>query len=394
MKNVEHHSLWRWICVRILALAIGTVIVIALCMWLRFAIQNLWVLHHMPAELRQEFEVLRQNPDLNLARFHQIVDTWWGVSYSDPSITSADWILVGVLVVVMIPFIVVMGLRTARPLSVQFSRLASASEAVTRGEFGMQAELVEKTPTEMARFARDFNAMTRQLARYERELRASHVAMAHELRSPLTAAIGRLQGMLDGVFSADPQQLGMVMKQLQNLNRLIDELRLLSLAEAGRLVLERRELNLTELLRERAAWLKPQTEKAGMAIRIVTDEPCMYLGDAFRLGQVFTVLMENALRYAGAGKQLTIAIRRGESAYDITFQDNGPGVDADFLSAMFERFSRADSSRARHSGGSGLGLSIARAICMAHGGAISASLPAEKGLLITLRLPKACRAEC
>ncbi|KAA8995758.1 two-component sensor histidine kinase [Affinibrenneria salicis] len=393
MNNVEHHSLWRWICVRILALAIGSVIVIALCMWLRFAIQNIWVLHRMPVALRQEFELLLQNPDINLARFHQIVDSWWGVRYSDPSITSADWILVGVLVVVMIPFIVFMGLKTARPLSVQFSRLAAASEAVTRGEFGMQAELVQKTPTEMARFTRDFNAMTQQLARYERELRASHVAMAHELRSPLTAAIGRLQGMLDGVFQADPQQLGMVMKQLQHLNRLIEELHLLSLAEAGRLVLERRELNLTELLRERVAWLKPQTEQAGMSIRIVADEFCMYTGDAFRLGQVFTVLMENALRYAGEGKQLTIAIRRGDNGYDIDFQDNGPGVDADFLSDMFERFSRADSSRARHSGGSGLGLSIARAICMAHGGSISASLPAEKGLLITLRLPKASQSE-
>jgi signal transduction histidine kinase len=80
----------------------------------------------------------------------------------------------------------------------------------------------------MIRFAADFNKMTGQLARYDKELRASHVAMAHELRSPLTAAIGRLQGMLDGVFDTQPQQLEMVMKQLQHLNRLTDELHLLS----------------------------------------------------------------------------------------------------------------------------------------------------------------------
>ncbi|ATA25125.1 two-component sensor histidine kinase [Brenneria goodwinii] len=388
MKNTEYHSLWRWICVRILALAIGTVIVIALCMWLRFAIQNIWVLHHMPPALREEFEVLRQHPETNLARFHQIVDTWWGVSYSEPSIVSADWLMVGVLVVVMIPFIVVMGLKSARPLSVQFSRLAAASEAVTRGKFGTQAELVEKAPTEMARFARDFNAMTHQLARYEHEMRASHVALAHELRSPLTAAIGRLQGVIDGVFRADGQQLGMVMKQLQHLNRLIDELHLLSLAEAGRLELDRRILNLAELLRERAAWLKPQLEKAGMSIRVIADMPCTYVGDAFRLGQAFTVLMENALRYASEGKRLTIKVRPAGKGCQIAFRDYGPGVDAEFLSGMFERFTRADSSRARHSGGSGLGLSIARAICAAHGGSIHAALPADKGLLITIHLPE------
>ncbi|MEC5344269.1 ATP-binding protein [Brenneria populi] len=391
MKHAEYHSLWRWICVRILALAIGTVIVIALCMWLRFAVQNIWVLNHMPPALREEFLTLRQHPEINLTRFHQIVDTWWGVDYSDPSIASADWLMVGVLVVVMIPFIVVLGLKAARPLSVQFSRLAAASEAVTRGKFGAQAEQVKKAPTEMARFTRRFNAMTHQLARYEHEMRASHIALAHELRSPLTAAIGRLQGMIDGVFSAEPQQLGMVMAQLQHLNRLIDELHLLSLAEAGRLELDRRVLSLTELLRERAAWLKPQLKKAGMSIDVVAETPCTYLGDAFRLGQVFTILMENALRYASEGKRLTVEVQPADSGYLIAFRDYGPGVDTKFLSGMFERFTRADVSRARHSGGSGLGLSIARAICAAHGGSIHAALPADKGLLITLRLPETDR---
>ncbi|QTF09721.1 two-component sensor histidine kinase [Brenneria izadpanahii] len=389
MKNIKYHSLWRWICVRILALAIGTVIVIALCMWLRFAIQNIWVLHHMPPMLREEFEMLRQHPETDLARFHQIVDTWWGVSYSEPSVASADWLMVGVLVAVMIPFIVVMGLKSALPLSVQFSRLAAASEAVTRGQFGTQAELVDKAPTEMARFTRDFNAMTHQLARYEHEMRASHVAIAHELRSPLTAAIGRLQGMIDGVFMADPQQLGMVMKQLQHLNRLIDELHLLSLAEAGRLELDRRVLDLAELLRERAAWLRPQSEKTGMSINVIAAMPCAYVGDAFRLGQAFSVLMENALRYASEGKQLNIEIQPAGKGYQIAFRDYGPGVDPEFLSCMFDRFTRADSSRARHSGGSGLGLSLARAICAAHGGSINAALPAGKGLLITIHLPEA-----
>lgn len=133
MKTYQHQSLWRWICLRILALAIGTVVVIALCMWLRFAIENLWILHRMPTALRDEFEVLRQNPLANPVRFHEIVDAWWGIRYSEPCIAPADWIMVGILVVVMIPFIVVLGLRSARPLSVQFSRLAAVAGTVSKG---------------------------------------------------------------------------------------------------------------------------------------------------------------------------------------------------------------------------------------------------------------------
>ncbi|MCW2484202.1 HAMP domain-containing sensor histidine kinase, partial [Candidatus Symbiopectobacterium sp. NZEC135] len=172
-------------------------------------------------------------------------------------------------------------LRSARPLSLQFDHLRASAQAVTQGTFTTQATLVSQAPEEMLRFAQDFNSMTQQLARYERELHTSHVAMAHELRSPLTAAIGRLQGMLDGVFAPEPQQLAMVMKQLQHLNRLIDDLHLISLADADRLILDRREHNLADLMRERAAWLKPQSEAAGMLITVQADTPCPYVGDAF-----------------------------------------------------------------------------------------------------------------
>lgn len=387
MNHSQYQSLWRWICVRILALAIGSVVVIALCMWLRFAIENLWVLHHMPAAMREEFYVLRNNPELNLARFHEIVDQGWGASYSDPSIASADWIMVGILVVVVIPFIAILGLKAARPLSSQFSHLAQAARAVTQGDFNTQAVPVNNAPAELVQFTDDFNVMMRQLSRYEGELRASNVAMAHELRSPLTAAVGRLQGMLDGVFRPEPHQLQMVMTQLLHLNRLIDELHLLSLAQAGQLMLSRTELDLAELLRERIIWLKPQSAEAGFDITLMSDTPCRYVGDTFRLGQVFTILMENALRYALEGRRLNIAIKANNGGYEIAFHDDGPGVEDSFLPVMFERFSRAESSRARHSGGSGLGLSIARAICEAHGGCISAAKKAQCGLIFTVSLP-------
>ena len=387
MTKTRYSSLWRWICARILALAIGSVIVIATCMWLRYAVQNYWNIGRMPASVRQEFLALSQNPQANPARFHQIVDTWWGLSYSTPSIASADWVTVALLVLVMIPFIVVMGLRYARPLALQFSRLRDAAKDVAEGQFGRQAELIRNAPAEMVSFASDFNAMTGKLARYEKELRTSHVAMAHELRSPLTAAIGRLQGMLDGVFDASPEQLAMVMKQLQHLNRLTDELHLLSLSDAGNLVLENEPFRLDELLKERATWIMPQADAHRFTIRLHHSQACPFKGDTFRMGQVFTILMENALRYGRDGGYLDVTLHYASGQYCLEFRDDGPGVSSQFLPEMFNRFSREEQSRARHSGGSGLGLSIARAICQAHGGSISAALPETGGLAVSLLLP-------
>lgn len=387
MKAKRPQTLWRWLCLRILTLAIGTVALIALCMWLRFTVQYLWITNHMPPALFQEFLTLRAHPETNPARYHEIVDAWWGIRYSDPSIASSDWISVGILVLVTSPFIMYLGLRYARPLSLQFGHLRCTAEEVTAGRFGSQSALVPDAPAEMLHFAGDFNAMTRQLAHYERELRASHVAMAHELRSPLTAAMGRLQGIIDGVFEAEPRHHSMIMSQLCYLSRLIDELHLLSLAEAGQLSLARALCNPADLLRERIAWIKPQLDAAGMRVSLTVSDQVSVTADAFRLAQVFTILLENTLRYAGEGARLTIDLMQQAGQCVIDFQDSGPGVQDDFLTGMFERFSRGDTSRARHSGGSGLGLSIARAICRAHGGDISASLPAAGGLRLRIALP-------
>lgn len=310
-----------------------------------------------------------------------------GIRYTDPSIASSDWITVGILVLVTIPFIAYFGLRHARPLSTQFSQLTSAAEQVSGGHFGAQAGLTPAAPAELAQFAQNFNAMTRQLARYEKELRASHAAMAHELRSPLTAAMVRLQALLDGVFSPEQRHLALIMGQLSCLRRLIDELHLLSLADAGQLSLEKVRCCPSDILRERLLWIKPQLEETRIRAVSHMAEKEMLNADPFRLGQVFTILLENALRYAGEGTTLFLSTRSTDGHYEIIVQDSGPGVPQAFLPVMFERFARGDVSRARHSGGSGLGLSIAQAICHAHGGTIEATLPAEGGLRMRIVLP-------
>jgi len=387
MRNKKHKSLLLWISTRIIVVAVSVVFIIMFAMWSIYAVQYYWVIHHMPASMYEEFLTLRQNPDINISRFHEIVDAGWGIGYSTPSITSLNWGWLLIFLIVAIPFVILRCLRAARPLTAQFSSLTEVAEIVAQGNFNRQAELVADGPEEILRFSNNFNKMISQLALYERELKASHVAAAHELRSPLTAAMGRLQGMIDQVFPADEKQLNMVMTQLKSLSHLTDDLHFLSLASAGQLILHRNVLNLQTVLKERLAWLKPQLETADMSVSIEADGEFYYVGDAFRLGQVFNIVLENMLRYCSQGDRMFIHLRHVPQGIEITFRDTGPGVAADYLPHIFERFTRGERSRARDSGGSGLGLSIAREICVAHQGTITATLPADTGLLITVNLP-------
>lgn len=388
MKNTLSHSLWRWFCLRIFSLAVGSILLIAMCMWLRYALLNWWVLQKMPLTTRQEFLYLRQHPNVNTTRFNQLVDLWFGQSYSDPSITSTDWGLLGILVIVVIPIMVTLGLRAARPLSTQFSHLAKAAKAVSDGNFSVVATQEKQAPQELLELTHDFNAMTKQLARYDKELRASHVALAHELRSPLTAAIGRVQGVLDGVFPYDHKQLDMVMHQLQHLNRLIGDLHFLSLVDAKQLILTKTAIHLDVLLQEKISWLQPQLDQLQFCIENHLPQQLCLKVDCLRLGQLFTILFENALRYATDGKKMTVHAIETASHWELHFRDYGQGVSDDFLPQMFQKFTRADDSRARHSGGSGLGLSIAEAIAEAHGGTLSAENHPQGGLNFILILLK------
>lgn len=386
-KPVKPPSLWHWILLRVLSLAVGCVFIIAGCMWLAYRLINFWVMQSMPESIRQEAQKLFADPYVNISRYHQLVDTWYGVNYTNPGIVTIDWMLLCSLLLVAIPAIVVLGLYAARPLSRQFMRLAVTARAVSEGVFTQRVGLEKKAPAELIKLTNDFNTMTERLSLYERELKASHVAMAHELRSPLTAAIGRLQGMMDGVFPQETQQLGMVMNQLHHLNRLIDDLYLLSMAQAGQLSLDKSPVDIVELLRERILWFKPQAEQAGFIFTLLPHAPVILQVDPYRIGQAFIIIMDNALRYAREGRYLAIRLNEEPDHWVIRFRDYGPGVSSEFIPQMFERFARADNSRARHSGGSGLGLSIARAICELHGGSLVAEVHPEGGMLFKLRLP-------
>ncbi|CRM82849.1 Signal transduction histidine-protein kinase BaeS [Pseudomonas sp. 31 R 17] len=379
--------LWRWIGMRMSLLAIGAVVVISVCMWLNITLSDRDFVQHLPPGLREELQQLRADPGLNEARLRQLVAQYYPLDYFQPAIANQDWLVLVGLVLAAIPIIIACGLWFSRPLSSQFSTIAQGARRVAGGDFLTRLPVHRDAPDELQRLVGDFNSMSTQLERYERDVRESSAVIAHELRTPLNAAMGRVQGMLDEVFPSDAAQLGMVKRQLDQLSKLVDDLHLLSMARAGRLVLERSDFPLMGLVAERLAWFEPQLDQAGVRTQITMADGLRVHADRDRLGQVINILVDNLLRYAAGGGELNIMACQVQDLIVIEIGDRGPGIEAQHLDSVFDRFWRAERSRARYSGGSGLGLSIARAICQAHGGAMTASNLAEGGTLIRAQFP-------
>ncbi|UZD97735.1 ATP-binding protein [Pseudomonas corrugata] len=383
----SRNLLWRWVGIRMSLLAVGAVVVIALCMWLHFLVSDWTTLHRIPFEQRLEFKHLRSHPQLNEPRLWQLFSEYYNVKDILPGIANTDWLLLAGLVAGAIPIIIVCGFLFSRPLSSQFSDIAKVARQVAEGDFSTRLPVSGKGPEELQRLVTDFNSMTTQLERYEREVRESSAVIAHELRTPLNAAMGRVQGMLDEVFPLEPNQLEMVKRQLDQLNKLVSDLHLLSLARAGQLVLDKTRFPLHKLVSERLAWRIAAFKNAGIEPSVDISGSLHITADRDRVGQVVNILIDNFLSYAAQGGELRISAVASRNLVVLSFADRGPGFEQEDLDKIFDRFWRAERSRARYSGGSGLGLSIARAICLEHGGSIAAQNQVGGGAIIRVEIP-------
>jgi len=393
-SNQSDITLWRWVCSKLILLVIASTLAITTVMWLRYYIPEKMLASRIPVAEQKELSLLLRHPETNLQRYHQLLDKWYGVSYSDPTLDPTDWLLILLLIIITIPIIVTVTLRSVRPLTLHITALANFARNVSEGSFGIDVKPPDDVPSELKRLTEALNLMSHQLGRYDRELKASHAALAHELRSPLTASMGRLQGMIDGVFPASEEQLMMVMKQMKHLNHLVEDLHLLSLADAGHLYLNYQSIALDEVINEKISWLRPRLMEMDFQIHSHSDGKVCFSADHFRIGQIFSILLDNAMRYASEGKRVDILYRKLSGIVTVEVKDYGKGVSDEFIQNIFIRFSRADTSRARNSGGSGLGLSIAKAICVAHGGDMQAYRNDAGGLTIAFELPAHDPVKC
>ncbi len=249
------------------------------------------------------------------------------------------------------------------------------------------------SPDEIGDVARQFNEMAEALERDERLRRALMADTAHELRTPLAIIRGQVEALQDGIFELTPENIAPIHDQAILLGRLVDDLRDLALAEAGRLPLERTEVTLDELASRVIAAFQPQAHEKGLrlVLEATSDAPDavpQVYADPQRLEQVLANLLSNALRYTPQGGAITVKVWVDAGEVTLAVIDTGSGISPEDLPHVFDRFYRADKARSRADGGSGLGLAIARQLVEAHGGQITAQSELGKGSIFTVHLPR------
>jgi signal transduction histidine kinase len=287
-------------------------------------------------------------------------------------------LFLGAIAVLLLGSIVV---RLARRTGAPVADLIEGAGRIEAGEIGTQVP--ERGPSEVRSLARAFNAMSARLAANEGARRTLLADVSHELRTPITVMQGTLEGVIDGVYPADEAHLRPVLDETRVLSRLIDDLRTLSLSEAGALRLHREPTDLPALLAEVVASHRAVAEEAGVSLDLDVGEVAPISVDPSRIRQVTANLVANALRYTPADGRVAVAASAAGDEVTIRVSDTGSGMEPDEVEHAFDRFYRSQGST-----GSGLGLSIARNLVEAHGGRIGLTSEAGRGTTVVVALPR------
>ncbi len=309
-------------------------------------------------------------------RYHPIQYTF---SVINPIILVS--ISLGILTIV---FAILLTQKVVDPLA----DVIDAAEKVGKGNFTARIPSSKRTD-DLAMLGEHFNAMTEALERNDRERKEMTADIAHELRTPLTVLRGRLEGIVDGIYPANEVSISPALEETYLLERLVEDLRLLSLAESHQLHFETKSVNLKELTQKVVTVFQAHAESQEVELTFTSPEtlPNVIL-DPQRTEQVIGNIIANSLRYIPGKGWIRVELGTNAEKVELSISDNGPGVPEDQLANIFTRFWRSEKSRSRATGGAGLGLTIAKQLIEAQGGTISASNCAECGLKITILLPK------
>jgi signal transduction histidine kinase len=278
-----------------------------------------------------------------------------------------------------------LGVVLARTLTRPLRELTVATEALAQGSLGQQ--VVVRSRDELGALASSFNKMSSDLARSSTLRRQMTADIAHDLRTPLSVILGYTEALREGVLPPNQDTFETMHTEAQHLQHLIDDLRTLSLADAGELPLQRQYIEPQAIIERAMAASAATAQKQGVELTTYTAPslPLVYV-DVERMAQVFGNLLSNALRYTTGGGTIRLVAEAGDMHVLFHVQDTGAGIARDALPHVFERFYRADASR-QHSGSSGLGLAIVKSIVEAHGGTIAVESAVGHGTAFTIALP-------
>ena len=277
----------------------------------------------------------------------------------------------------------------ARSITVPLRKLSAALASLETGRYGETVQIDSRS--EVGKLADGFNRMSRSLAEQVALRRHLLADLAHELRTPLTIIRGNLEGMLEGVVERNDENLNSLREETETLSRMIKDLRDLSLAEAGQLTLEKERTDVRQLIHRAVNMLEPLALEKYVALREdLAEVPAISL-DPRRISQVLYNLLTNAIRYTPENGEVSVSTRlvshKNKDWLQIKVGDTGCGIAPADLPFIFEHFYRADESRDKKSGGSGIGLAIVKQLTEIHGGFVEVRSEVGKGSQFSVFLP-------
>jgi signal transduction histidine kinase len=283
---------------------------------------------------------------------------------------------------------VILGAILAQSLTRTLRELTAATLKVAKGDLEQQVPI--RSNDELGELAASFNQMSADLTK-SRDLRRQMTAdIAHELRTPLTVVLGHTEALSEMQLPPDPETFEILYDETKRLNRLVEDLRTLSLSDAGELHLNMQNISPAELLDRGAAARKSEAKNKDIEIATTSDPDLPMVNvDPDRMIQVLVNLLDNALRYTPTGGRITMSAEEIGENVAITVKDTGPGIPAEDLRHVFERFYRGDKSRQREAGSTGLGLAITRSLVESQGGWIRVESQPDEGASFIIELPQA-----
>ena len=262
-----------------------------------------------------------------------------------------------------------------------------AARAVADGK--LDTRIAVSGPQELRGLSDSFNEMAGALERSDRERRDMLADVAHELRTPLSVIRGRLEGIVDGIYPENGPQVSMALEQTYILQRLVDDLRLLTLAERRQLAFDKRNVNIGAVIERVVEMFSAEADEKNIALSFNEKTGDLFsFVDPQRMEQIISNLLGNALRYVPEGGRVWVNAKETANGLQIAVNDNGAGIPDEDLPYIFDRFWRKEKSRSRISGGTGLGLAITKQLVEAQGGTIEARNLPEGGLQVVVELKK------
>jgi len=300
-------------------------------------------------------------------------------------INTLNKLLIGIGIISLI-FSLILGSIIAKRLSLPISRVISSAQSIAKGYFSDR--VLEKSNTkEICQLTSTINNLAETLEKQEKLRKRVGADAAHELRTPLATLQSHIEAMIDGIWKPDAERLKSCHDEIIRISKMVGNLEKLAKYESENLILYKTSFDISELIQRIIRNFEPEFLNKGIQL-VFKGRVEEVVADKDKISQVIVNLLSNALKYTPSEGVVNVSVKGAETAVEISVKDNGPGIPEEDIPFIFERFYRADKSRNRLTGGSGIGLTIVKAIVEAHNGRIEVHSEIEKGTEFIIILPK------